>query len=258
MRCYPLARSSSLHLPHPPTWNLDSPLPSSTHPSPPRLQEKVENCDYKDFPARPLSPRRAATPVPNPLVSPASCRPTYRSSLLLSSFRLLLPAPDSPTASLLLLSFFFTLVPFHPFCSFLYFSFLPTLRRFFSPVGSLALRSRARCTPSRIKTLTLCYPFSRRSRMGVGRKRQREKEDQGTRCERSRRERGKERKKEREGGRLATVIQGFRYVGQISVSGANFAFDKMAHFTFRTSTSFRAEIASCDNEQVSRNIRAER
>lgn len=30
------ARSSSLHLPHPLTWNLDSPLPSSPHP-PPRL-----------------------------------------------------------------------------------------------------------------------------------------------------------------------------------------------------------------------------
>lgn len=53
-----LARSSSLHLPHPLTWNLDSPLPGSTHPPPLRLQEKVENCDYKDFPGIPP----AATP----------------------------------------------------------------------------------------------------------------------------------------------------------------------------------------------------
>lgn len=72
--------SSSLYLPHPSTWNLDSPLPGTTHP-PLRPQEKVENCDYKDFPGTP--PRHTASvtscvPSRSPLVP-------SRSSLLLSS-----------------------------------------------------------------------------------------------------------------------------------------------------------------------------
>lgn len=124
-RCYPLARSSSLHLPHPSTWNLDSPLPGSTHPSPPRLQEKVENCDYKDFPAhpRPLTPRRAATPVPNPPFPLPSLPPTHLVlSQFLTPFVVSSSSRNPPVASLAFFFFFFFSHSFPPFNLFVLFS----------------------------------------------------------------------------------------------------------------------------------------
>lgn len=104
---------SSLHLPHPSTWNLDSPLPGSTHP-PSRLQEKVENCDYKDF---------SGTDSPASLPSLRSLSSFYRSSLLFPSFRPLLTARNLPVAPL-----FFPPPSAPSFCFFFfffYFSFLP-------------------------------------------------------------------------------------------------------------------------------------
>lgn len=64
-----------------------------------------------------------------------------------------------------------------------------------------------------------------------------------------------EREREREGDRFAIVIRDFRYVGQISVSGRISLLIKwpILHFALPR----RPEIASRDNEQVSRNIRAE-
>lgn len=71
-----LTRSSSFS-PHLPTWNLDSPLLSgSTHP-PLRLQEKVENCDYKDFPGTPpVAPPRflLMSSLPRSIALPYSFR----------------------------------------------------------------------------------------------------------------------------------------------------------------------------------------
>lgn len=109
-----LARSSSLHLSHSPTWNLDSPLSGTTHP-PPRLQEKVENCDYKDFPdTPPVAPLPPCNPSRSPFAVPccfcplltARNLPHLLSSLLLSPFFLpslfsrLFLIPSSPFTAL--------------------------------------------------------------------------------------------------------------------------------------------------------------
>lgn len=122
-----LARSSSLHLPHPLTWNLDSPLPGSTHPPPLRLQEKVENCDYKDFPG---VPPVATPPFPSYVLS----SPFYRSSLLLPSSRPLLTARNL-LAAFVFCPLFCPPLPAALFRSFLYFLFFPTLSRFFPQIG---------------------------------------------------------------------------------------------------------------------------
>ena len=204
-----LAQFSSLHLPHPLTWNLDSPLPGSTHP-PLRLQEKVENCDYKDFPGIPSPPAPPSSPPP---VSPHFL---LTSSLLSSitvsySFRRLiffpLPVPSSRPP---FLSSFLSPSVVALFRSFLYFSFSPALSRFFPPVvsRSFSFLVCAWRAPSRIKTLTLCYPFSQR-REGV------KNRDVRKKMEMSEVRRSHERERERD--RPAIVIQGFHYVGQISV-----------------------------------------
>jgi len=80
-----LARSSSLHLPHPLTWNLDSPLSGSTHP-PLRLQEKVENCDYKDFPGVPSPPVSPRFLLTSPLLRSIAVPYSFRRLVLLSHF----------------------------------------------------------------------------------------------------------------------------------------------------------------------------
>lgn len=122
-----LARSSSLHLPHPLTWNLDSPLPGSTHPLL-RLQEKVENCDYKDFPGAP--------PNAPPRFLLTSSSPSFRRSSLL------LPSSSRPTlAACNLLTTPLFCLPFCPlaavlFRSFLYFSFFPVFSWSFPPAVS--------------------------------------------------------------------------------------------------------------------------
>lgn len=115
----------------PPTWNLDSPLPGSTHP-PSRLREKVENCDYKDF---------SGTDSPASLPSLRSLSSFYRSSLLFPSFRPLLTARNLPVAPL-----FFPL-PFSAssFCFFpFFFLFLipSSLSRTFPPAISLSSFAR--------------------------------------------------------------------------------------------------------------------
>lgn len=74
----------------------------------------------------------------------------------------------------------------------------------------LTPRSCAARTPSRIKTLTLCYSFSQR-RKGVRNRDARRK----MKMSKVRNNHGRE----RERVRPAIVIQSFRYVGQISVSG---------------------------------------
>jgi len=58
---------------------------------------------------------------------------------------------------------------------------------------------------------------------------------------------------EREGGRLAHRNPELPLRWTNFSLRANFAFDKTAHFTFRTSASSGTEITFCDNEQVSRN-----
>lgn len=106
-----LARSSSLHLPHPLTWNLDSPLPGTTHP-PLRLQEKVENCDYKDFPGAASPPN-----APPRFLLTSSFLRSILSFLLLLSSRLLLTATFQPLPFPVLFS-----IPLLPLLFFVLFS----------------------------------------------------------------------------------------------------------------------------------------